>query len=150
MKEYCQEDEWDVDCWQIAGKPLRKVNVGNRTASRSKGNGKPGERTVESIRREDQAFAADHPCRYCCTEIGALLESCVEHVDHARFDREPGQGVNSLDSHERCLRVPSASRLIGLCPHREQSPICLISAHHDIPLYFISVLHCFHGRGLPF
>jgi hypothetical protein len=35
--------------------------------------------------------------------IGALRESCIEQVDHARLDREPGKGMDDLDGRKRYL-----------------------------------------------
>jgi hypothetical protein len=57
MKECCQNDERDMDRWQIVCEPLGEVDIGYRAIASPKGFGKLGEGTVESIRRKNQTFA---------------------------------------------------------------------------------------------
>ena len=83
MEECCQDDERDVDRRQIVGEPSWEVDVGDRAAFSPKGVGKLGERTAESVRREDQALATDHCRCHRSTPIRPLRESCIEQVDHA-------------------------------------------------------------------
>lgn len=83
MEECSQDDERDVDRWQIVGEPPRKVDVGDRATFSPEGVGKLGEGTAESVRCEEQAFCANHCRRHCRTPIGAIRESRSEQIDHA-------------------------------------------------------------------
>jgi hypothetical protein len=140
MEECRQDDERGMDRRQIMGEPPWEVDVGDRATLSPEGGGKLGEGTAESVRREDQALAADHRRRHRRTSIGALRESCIEQVDHARLDREPGQGVDDLDGHEHCPWVPwlpPSPRSTGLWLPRTpwgQQPGRLLRVHHNSPL----------------
>jgi hypothetical protein len=140
MEECRQDDERGVDRRQIVSEPPWEVDVSDRAAFSPKGAGKLSEGTAESVRREDQALTADHRRRHRCTPVGALRESRIQHVDHARLDREPGQGVEGLDSHERCPWAPwllLATRSTCLCQPRTPRgyPVGrLLRVCHDPPL----------------
>ena len=64
MEECTQDDERGMDRRQIVGEPPREVDVGDRAAASPEEVGKLGEGTAESVRREDQALAADHRRRH--------------------------------------------------------------------------------------
>lgn len=123
-----------MDRRQIVGEPPRQVDVGDRAAFSPEGVGKLGEGTAESVRREDQALAADHRCRQRGTPIGALRESRGEQVDHARLNREPGQGVDDLDGHEHCSWPGSMlMQLMGkaaTAQHAIWAAVCIHAAAH--------------------
>ena len=106
MEEYCQDDERDMDRWQIMCEPPWKIDISDRAIVSSKGFGKLGKGTAESVRRKNQTFATDYDCRHHYTPIGAPRKSCIEQVDHTRLNREPGQGVNGLDGYEYCPWMP--------------------------------------------
>ncbi len=125
MEEGRQDEQRNVDRREIVGEPIREEDVGDRAASSSEGVGKLGERTAEPVRREDQALAADHRRRHSYTPIRAPREPRVEQIDHARLDREPGQGVDGLDGHEYCLWMSwmlPAPGSTGLWPWPPQTP----------------------------
>jgi hypothetical protein len=58
-----QGEERNMDGRQIAGEPCWQVDVGDRTVLGAERLGNIGERTAESVGREDQALRSDHSGR---------------------------------------------------------------------------------------
>jgi hypothetical protein len=137
IEEGRQDEQRNVDRWEIVGEPLREEDVGDLAASSSEAVGKLGEGTAEAARREDQALTADYRCCHRCTPIGTPGESCREQVDHACLDREPDQGVDGLDGRDHCPWVswlPPMPRSTGPWPPqtpRGQPLGRLLRVRHD-------------------
>ena len=77
MEEHSEDDEWCVNGWQVAGEPLRQVDVGDGAALGPERLGEVGEGTAEAVSRKDQALSGHDGARDGGSSIGALREPRV-------------------------------------------------------------------------
>lgn len=89
-----------MDCREVAGEPCWQVDVGDRTVLSAERLSNIGERTAESIGRENQALRGDHGGCGCRPPVAPVRQPRIEHIDHAGLDGEPDQRVRGLDRQE--------------------------------------------------
>ncbi len=97
MKDHRKGEQRCMDGGKVVGDPLWKEDVRDAAPFGPKAGGQPREGTSKPVGSKDQTLARNHRASDGRAAIRLPPEACVEQVDHARLDREPGEGVDSLD-----------------------------------------------------